>query len=93
MKQGQEDACSAFYCLNKIMEIAKLPTKLENCKVSKCMYACAHFDVNILLFNNEIYGLTKGQYSPTSRENKITKSALIKIKEEKERVTIETIVN
>src|ERR1700712_1171015 len=33
-----------------------------------------NFDVNILLFNNEIYGLTKGQYSPTSRENKITKS-------------------
>ena len=25
-------------------------------------------DVNVLLFNNEIYGLTKGQYSPTSRE-------------------------
>jgi 2-oxoglutarate ferredoxin oxidoreductase subunit beta len=25
-------------------------------------------DLNILLFNNEIYGLTKGQYSPTSRE-------------------------
>ncbi|MCZ0944443.1 MAG: thiamine pyrophosphate-dependent enzyme, partial [Gammaproteobacteria bacterium] len=24
-------------------------------------------DLNILLFNNEIYGLTKGQYSPTSR--------------------------
>ncbi len=24
-------------------------------------------DVNVLLFNNEIYGLTKGQYSPTSR--------------------------
>lgn len=24
-------------------------------------------DMNILLFNNEIYGLTKGQYSPTSR--------------------------
>ncbi len=33
-----------------------------------------NFDVNILLFNNEIYGLTKGQYSPTSRENKVTKS-------------------
>jgi 2-oxoglutarate ferredoxin oxidoreductase subunit beta len=30
--------------------------------------------VNILLFNNQIYGLTKGQYSPTSEENKITKS-------------------
>lgn len=26
-------------------------------------------DLNILLFNNEIYGLTKGQYSPTSRPN------------------------
>ena len=25
------------------------------------------WDLNILLFNNEIYGLTKGQYSPTSR--------------------------
>ncbi len=33
-----------------------------------------NFDVNIMLFNNQIYGLTKGQYSPTSEENKITKS-------------------
>ena len=33
-----------------------------------------NFNVNILLFNNQIYGLTKGQYSPTSEENKITKS-------------------
>jgi len=33
-----------------------------------------NFNVNILLFNNEIYGLTKGQYSPTSEEGKITKS-------------------
>lgn len=33
-----------------------------------------NFDLNILLFNNQIYGLTKGQYSPTSEENKITKS-------------------
>lgn len=33
-----------------------------------------NFDVNILLFNNQIYGLTKGQYSPTSEQNKITKS-------------------
>jgi len=33
-----------------------------------------NFDINILLFNNQIYGLTKGQYSPTSEENKITKS-------------------
>lgn len=33
-----------------------------------------NFDVNILLFNNQIYGLTKGQYSPTSEVSKITKS-------------------
>ena len=33
-----------------------------------------NFDVNILLFNNQIYGLTKGQYSPTSEETKVTKS-------------------
>ncbi|HLV53478.1 MAG TPA: 2-oxoacid:ferredoxin oxidoreductase subunit beta [Cryomorphaceae bacterium] len=33
-----------------------------------------NFDINILLFNNEIYGLTKGQYSPTSPEGKVTKS-------------------
>ena len=31
-------------------------------------------DVKILLFNNRIYGLTKGQYSPTSEAGKITKS-------------------
>lgn len=31
-------------------------------------------DVNILLFNNRIYGLTKGQYSPTSERGKVTKS-------------------
>jgi 2-oxoglutarate ferredoxin oxidoreductase subunit beta len=33
-----------------------------------------NLDVNILLFNNRIYGLTKGQYSPTSEHGKITKS-------------------
>ncbi|MEM7369863.1 MAG: 2-oxoacid:ferredoxin oxidoreductase subunit beta [Bacteroidota bacterium] len=33
-----------------------------------------NFDVNILLFNNQIYGLTKGQYSPTSEQQKRTKS-------------------
>lgn len=33
-----------------------------------------NFNVNILLFNNQIYGLTKGQYSPTSELNKVTKS-------------------
>ena len=31
-------------------------------------------DLNILMFNNEIYGLTKGQYSPTSEQGKVTKS-------------------
>jgi len=33
-----------------------------------------NLDVNILLFNNRIYGLTKGQYSPTSPLGKKTKS-------------------
>jgi 2-oxoglutarate/2-oxoacid ferredoxin oxidoreductase subunit beta len=31
-------------------------------------------NIKILLFNNEIYGLTKGQYSPTSPLGKVTKS-------------------
>jgi len=31
-------------------------------------------NIKILLFNNEIYGLTKGQYSPTSPRGKVTKS-------------------
>lgn len=34
-----------------------------------------NFDVNIMLFNNQIYGLTKGQYSPTSEVSKVTKSS------------------
>ena len=33
-----------------------------------------NLDVNILMFNNRIYGLTKGQYSPTSELGKTTKS-------------------
>lgn len=32
-------------------------------------------DLNMILFNNEIYGLTKGQYSPTSKLGKITKTS------------------
>lgn len=32
-------------------------------------------NMNIVLFNNRIYGLTKGQYSPTSRVGKVTKSS------------------
>ncbi|MDP9074117.1 MAG: 2-oxoacid:ferredoxin oxidoreductase subunit beta [Actinomycetota bacterium] len=31
-------------------------------------------NLTVLLFNNQIYGLTKGQYSPTSEEGKVTKS-------------------
>src|ERR1700684_750199 len=33
-----------------------------------------NINIKILLFNNRIYGLTKGQYSPTSEQGKITKS-------------------
>ena len=32
-------------------------------------------NLNVVLFNNEIYGLTKGQYSPTSKLGKITKTS------------------
>lgn len=32
-------------------------------------------DINIILFNNEIYGLTKGQYSPTSDKGLVTKTS------------------
>lgn len=34
-----------------------------------------NIDLNLLLFNNQIYGLTKGQYSPTSELGKVTKSS------------------
>ena len=34
-----------------------------------------NIDINIILFNNQIYGLTKGQYSPTSRLGQITKTS------------------
>lgn len=34
-----------------------------------------NIDINILLFNNEIYGLTKGQYSPTSKLGIVTKTS------------------
>jgi 2-oxoglutarate ferredoxin oxidoreductase subunit beta len=34
-----------------------------------------NLDINIILFNNEIYGLTKGQYSPTSDKGLVTKTS------------------
>jgi 2-oxoglutarate/2-oxoacid ferredoxin oxidoreductase subunit beta len=34
-----------------------------------------NIDLNIILFNNEIYGLTKGQFSPTSRYGQVTKTS------------------
>lgn len=34
-----------------------------------------NIDINLVLFNNEIYGLTKGQYSPTSRKGTTTKTS------------------
>ncbi len=34
-----------------------------------------NIDLNIILFNNEIYGLTKGQYSPTSEKGLVTKTS------------------
>lgn len=34
-----------------------------------------NFDINYLMFNNQIYSLTKGQYSPTSEKGKVTKTS------------------
>jgi len=34
-----------------------------------------NINMNVLLFNNEIYGLTKGQYSPTTQEGFVTKTS------------------
>jgi 2-oxoglutarate ferredoxin oxidoreductase subunit beta len=34
-----------------------------------------NIDLNIILFNNKIYGLTKGQYSPTSDRGAVTKTS------------------
>ncbi|MEW6194635.1 MAG: 2-oxoacid:ferredoxin oxidoreductase subunit beta [Bacteroidota bacterium] len=40
------------------------------------IHACRkNINLKILMFNNRIYGLTKGQYSPTSEKGKITKSS------------------
>jgi 2-oxoglutarate/2-oxoacid ferredoxin oxidoreductase subunit beta len=40
------------------------------------IHACRkNVDIKILLFNNRIYGLTKGQYSPTSEKGKVTKTS------------------
>ncbi len=40
------------------------------------IHACRkNINLKILLFNNKIYGLTKGQYSPTSEKGKVTKSS------------------
>jgi 2-oxoglutarate ferredoxin oxidoreductase subunit beta len=39
------------------------------------IHACRkNVDIKIILFNNRIYGLTKGQYSPTSEKGKVTKT-------------------
>ena len=39
------------------------------------IHACRkNVDLKVILFNNRIYGLTKGQYSPTSEKGKVTKT-------------------
>lgn len=40
------------------------------------IHACRrNVDINIMMFNNEVYSLTKGQYSPTSHRGQVTKSS------------------
>lgn len=38
-------------------------------------YVRRNIDINLILFNNQIYGLTKGQYSPTSKHGTVTKTS------------------
>ena len=40
------------------------------------IHACRkNINIKIVMFNNKIYGLTKGQYSPTSEKGKVTKTS------------------
>ncbi|MBM2816546.1 MAG: 2-oxoacid:ferredoxin oxidoreductase subunit beta [Ignavibacteria bacterium] len=40
------------------------------------IHACRrNVDLNVVMFNNEVYSLTKGQYSPTSKVGQVTKSS------------------
>jgi 2-oxoglutarate ferredoxin oxidoreductase subunit beta len=39
-------------------------------------------DINVLMFNNEVYSLTKGQFSPTSHRGQITKSSPLGVLED-----------
>lgn len=40
------------------------------------IHACRrNVDLNVMMFNNEVYSLTKGQFSPTSKKGQITKSS------------------
>jgi 2-oxoglutarate ferredoxin oxidoreductase subunit beta len=47
------------------------------------IHACRrNVDFNIMMFNNEIYSLTKGQYSPTSHRGQISKSSPLGVLED-----------
>ena len=47
------------------------------------IHACRrNVDINVMMINNEIYSLTKGQYSPTSRKGQKTKSSVYGVIEE-----------
>ncbi len=50
-----------------------MPLLLE--EITLFMRYRRNIDINIILFNNEIYGLTKGQYSPTSNKGLVTKTS------------------
>ena len=40
------------------------------------IHACRrNIDLNVMMFNNEVYSLTKGQYSPTSKQGQVTRSS------------------
>ena len=58
--------------------LQSLPASLWRIRTSRCGFIHAlrrNVNLTVLLFNNQIYGLTKGQYSPTSEKGKRTKTS------------------
>lgn len=68
---------TAIKCVNPELEVWQITGDGDGLSIggNHLIHAIRrNVDINIILFNNEIYGLTKGQYSPTSAPGLNTKS-------------------
>ena len=68
---AQSEVASAYQ--HFIVDEAKM-ARTDNAFFSHCLPVRRNVNVNILLFNNRVYGLTKGEYSPTSPVGTRTKT-------------------